>query len=257
VTYFKLLGVALALVLVAVIAVLVLVASGGGDDDEDGSSNLPTASEQPSATFVSGEPTGVQTATAAPTAAPGGPEVALEVPEAGGVVALAAGNYRTSRFQPQAHFALGEGWSANLDTSRFVQLFRGDDPDSNCVCFISPDGVIGDNAGVAEPIPGDGDVDALIDWLTENANLATSNPSSLQVGNLSGRQLDVEVRSDEVEYLAAGGQRFTVVSGERQHLTVLDYNGATLIIAQRSPSAEYNDYFAFVEQLVGGLTFSN
>ena len=102
----------------------------------------------------------------------------------------------------------------------------------------------------------------MIDWLTANANLKTSNPSSLQVGNLSGRQLDVEVQSgvvpvDEVEYLSAGDQRFKVESGERQHLTVLDFRGAPLIIAQRSPAAEYNEYFTFVEQVVGSLTFSN
>ncbi len=257
-TYFKLMGVALAIVVAVIIAALVLIGGSGGGDDDDGGVTPPTATQQPTASLADGGQTTASTPTQAATPGGGGQETALDVPEAGGVVALAPGNYRTSRFRPQAHFSLGEGWSANFDTERLVQLFRGDDPGTNCVCFISPDGVIGQNGGTPEALPGNGTVDDMIDWLTANSDLATSNPSSLQVGSLSGRQLDVEVESgDEVEYLSAGSQRFRVVAGERQHLTVLANGESLLIIAQRSPAAEYNEYFGFVEEVVGGLTFTN
>jgi hypothetical protein len=254
-TYFKLMAGAVVCVLTVIIAALVLIGTSGGGDDDDGA--VPqTATPQPTASFLTRGPTSQPTVTATPI--PAGEESALEVPEAGGVVPLAPGNYRTSRFQPQAHFSLGEGWSANFDTARLVHLFRGDDPNSNCVCFISPDGVVSDNGGADEALPGQGTVDDMIDWLTANESLATSNPSSLQVGNLSGRQLDVEVQSgDEVEYLSAGSQRFKVVAGERQHLVVLANGESLLIIAQRSPAAEYSDYFGFVEDVVGGLTFTS
>lgn len=255
-TYFKLMGVAIVSVLAVIIAALVLIGTGGGGDDDDGGVIPQTATDEPTASFLTGGPTSEPTVAVTPI--PADEETALEVPEAGGVVRLAPGNYRTSRFQPQAHFSLGEGWSANFDTARLVQLFRGDDPDSNCVCFISPDGVVSDNGGAVQALPGQGTVDDMIDWLTANASLTTSNPSSLQVGNLSGRQLDVEVQSgEEVEYLSAGSQRFKVVAGERQHLVVLANGESLLIIAQRSPAAEYSDYFGFVEDVVGGLTFTS
>lgn len=258
-TYFKLVGVAVVVVLGIVVAALIFIGSSDDDGDSNGVGATPLATEPSSTTTGSGEPT-VQPRTASPTPAQGGEEAALEIPEAGGEVTLAAGNYRTSRFQPQARFSVGDGWSASLDTPRLVQLFRGDDPEANCVCLINPDGVVDDNDQVVA-LPGAGTVDDLIEWLTGNSDLATSNPSSLQVGNLSGRQLDVELSDDapgdEVDYLAAGSERFAVKSGERQHLTVLDYRGAPLIIAQRSPADEYSDYFVFVEEIVGGLTFAN
>lgn len=243
-------GVAAAVVLLAV-ALLLIAGSGDGDG---GSTATPQASvtAQASAT-ASATPAG--TGAASPSAT-GGVQTTLDVPEGGGEVALAAGNYRTARFQPAASFSLGEGWSAAFDTARYVQLYRGD-PAGNCVCLVNPDGVVAQNGGGAQALPGGGTVDGLIDWLTGDERLKTSNPSSLQVGRLSGRQLDVESAGGTVEYLSAGSQRFTVKAGERQHLTVLDYRGAPLIIAQRSPAAEYNDYFTFVEQVVGGLTFSD
>lgn len=259
--YFKALMIGGVIALAILVGALVLVSMNGGDGDDGGSTATPSSvTEQPSST--AGGETAAGTATAAPTFAPGSEEVALDVPEAGGSAPLAAGNYRAARFRPEAHFALQDGWSVAFDGARFVHLFRGDDAGANCVCLINPDGVFDDNGGERQPLPGGGTVDDLIDWLTANANLKTSNPSSLQVGNLSGRQLDVEVQSgvvpvDEVEYLSAGDQRFKVVSGERQHLTVLDFRGSPLIIAQRSPAAEYNGYFTFVEQIVGSLTFSN
>ena len=256
--YLKLLLIGAAIAGAVLIGVLVLVAT-SGDDDDHASTATPagSATEQPSST-ADGETTG-GSAASPQASAPGGEEVALDVPAAGGSVPLAAGNYRTARFQPEAHFAVQDGWSAQFDTARFMQLFRGDDANANCVCLINPDGVFEENGGEKQPLPG-GAVDGIIDWLTANANLKTSNPSSLQVGNLPGRQLDVEVRFgvapvDEVEYLSAGDQRFKVTSGERQHLIVLDFRGAPLIVAQRSPAAEYSEYFTFVEQVVGSLTF--
>jgi hypothetical protein len=240
--YFKLLLIGVALAAAILIGALVLVST---SSDDDGTTSTPAAS-----------------ATERPSSTPGGEEAALDVPEAGGSVSLAAGSYRTARFQPEAHFALQDGWLAAFDTARFVQLFRGGDPNANCVCLISPDGIIGEIGGEVQPLPGGGTVDDMIDWLTANANLKTSNPSSLQVGNLSGRQLDIEVQSgvvpvDVVEYLSAGNERFSVTAVERQHLTVLDFRGSPLIIAQRSPAADYNEYFTLVERVVGSLTFSN
>jgi hypothetical protein len=249
VSYRKPLIAALVGALAIAIATLLLIFFVVDDDDEN--HNNGTASPSPSASFV----TRTGRATPSPTARPAGEENPLNVPEGGGVVALAAGNYRTARFQPQAHFSLGEGWSASDDSPRFVRLFRGNDPAANCVCFINPDGVI-DASGSTQTAPAT--VDEMIDWLTGNPRLDTSNPSSLQVGGLSGRQLDVEVAAtagDEVTYLSAGDRQFAVKHTERQHLTVLEYRGKPLIIAQTSPADEYDDFFKFVEQVVGGLTF--
>jgi hypothetical protein len=254
VTYFKLLGIAVVAVLAITIAALIVIAGSGDDSGDGGSGEGPTPAASPSATGYTG-PT-QQPSTPAATA--GGTETSLDVPADGSTVQLVAGSYRTARFRPQAHFALGEGWSAALDTERLVHLFRGQDPASNCVCFINPDGVIRENGAGAEALPGGGSVDGMIDWLTGDGRLVTSNPSSLQVGNLSGRQLTVEAAPGqaEAEYLSAGGQRFRVVAGERQHLTVLASGGGVLIIAQRSPEAEYTQYFGFAEEVVGGLTFT-
>jgi hypothetical protein len=240
------------LVFVAAAVLLLSAASCGGDDD---GTPTPRPTEQPTAQFTF-TPTPEPTAT---SPAPTGAEIALDVPEAGGTVALAAGNYRTSRFQPEARFALGEGWSAAFDTARFLQLYRGGDPAANCICLINPDAVIDPAGGDEKPLPGGGPVDGLIEWLTSNPKLKTSNPSSLQVGNLPGRQLDVQLASGSatVDYLSAGEQTFSVRAGERQHLIVLNFREAPLIIAQRSPAAEYNDYLGFVEGFVGSLSLAN
>ncbi len=237
-------------VIAAVIVVLVLVAT---SEDDDGTVSDSTASASPTFQPGTGSPH-----TAPPTATLSGDLIELAVPEAGGVVALTPGNYRTARFQPEAHFAVPEGWSANRDSQRFLHLFRGGDPDNNCLCLISPDGIV-DEDGTFEPLPFGGTVDGMIQWLTGNPLLSTSNPSSLQVGDLDGRQLTVDLADGDeaVEYLAAGDVRFAVAPGERQHLTVLAYRQTVLIIAQRSPAEEYSGYFGFTEQIVGGITFAN
>jgi hypothetical protein len=227
-----------------------LAAACGGDDD---TSPTPVASGSPSPTAA-----GSATETVGPTATAtrtGGIEGVLDVPAGGGEVALAAGAYRTARFQPEAHFSLEDGWSAAFDTERFVDLYRGEDPAENCVCLISPDGVFDTESGAKTDLPTD-----LVTWLTTNPNLTTSNPSSLQVNGLAGRQMDVELKAGVAAakgtYIAAGDQSFVVKPGEKQHLIVLDYRGKPLIIAQRTPAAEYGAYFPFVESVVGGLTFA-
>jgi hypothetical protein len=251
--YIKALAAGAVIAVVLLVVALVLVASSGGDDNEASATPTATFVGQPSTT---GGPSTAVTGSPTATAEPGGPEAALDVPEAGGTVALQPGSYRTARFQPEAHFSIQDGWSAQFDTARFVQLFRGDDAGANCVCFINPDGVF--ENGAKQALPGAGTVDDLITWLTSNADLKTSSPSSLQVGNLSGRQLDVELKTGTaLDYLSAGEQKFGVKVGEKQHLTVLAFRGAPLIIAQRSATADYTDYFPFVEQVVGGLTFAN
>lgn len=219
----------------------------GGSSATPGATTSPTAEESSTATGTS------RTATAVPT---GGIEGVLDVPVDGGKVALAPGPYRTARFRPEAHFSLQDGWSAAFDTERFVELYRGDDPGANCVCLINPDGVFDPASGAKTALPPD-----LIAWLTSNPNLETSNPSSLQVANIPGRQLDVSLKpgiaASKGQYISAGAQTFSVKPGERQHLVVLDLEGARLIIAQRSPADEYSAYFPFVEQVVGGLTFDS
>ena len=59
------------------------------------------------------------------------------------------------------------------------------------------------------------------------------------------------------DYFAAGDLKIGVKSAERQQLIVLSLRNAPVIIAQRSPAADYTSYLSFVEQVVGTLTFAN
>jgi hypothetical protein len=163
---------------------------------------------------------------------------------------LVAGTYRSSEFIPATTFRLEDGWSLAEDAPGIVYLHIGEVAPANCLCLLAPDSVYDPGTGVAEPPPPD-----YVAWLEEHPLLDTSNPSSLQVGNVPGRQMEVTLLQDAapVPLFAAGDATFTLGPGERSHIIVLDYQGTPVIVAARAPASEFADFFASIEPVVGSL----
>lgn len=232
----------------ALFLALVAAAACGGGDGDGGSSASPGASQSEGS---GGSATATRT---------GGVSQPLNVPPDGGPVPLNPGAYHTTRFAPSAYFAVGEGWSAQFDNERYFSVFQRTEASGRFINLLSPDGVFDPATGGREDLPGT--PDDLTAWIAAHPALETSNPSSLQVGLLSGRQLEVTLAdadaSGPLELLAAGGLNSQAIApGQKLHIVVLDYRGAPLVIVLGAPSAEFGEFFSQAEAVIGSLTFAD
>jgi hypothetical protein len=164
---------------------------------------------------------------------------------------LDAGTYGSVQFQPPATFRVQDGWSLAEDSPGMVHLYRGNEAAANCLCLLVPDAVYDPDTGVPAPPP-----ESYVAWLESHPLLDTSNPSSLQVGNVAGQQMEISLLQDAspVPLFAAGETMFTPGPGDRVHIIVLDYAGTPVIIAARAPAAEFAEFFASIEPVVGSLS---
>jgi hypothetical protein len=175
-------------------------------------------------------------------------EAARDLPGAG---SLDAGTYGSVRFATPATFRLEDGWSLAEDSPEIVHLYRGTEAAANCLCLLVPDSVYDPETGVPAPPP-----ESYIAWLESHPLLETSNPSSLQVGNIAGQQMEVSLLKDAspVPLFAAGETIVTPGPGDRMHVIVLDYSGTPVIVAVRAPAPEFAEFFAEIEPVVGSLS---
>jgi hypothetical protein len=164
---------------------------------------------------------------------------------------LDPGTHASAEFITPATFRLEDGWSLAEDSPGIIHLYRGSEAPANCLCLLAPDAVYDPDTGVPEPPPED-----YVAWLEAHPFLETSNPSSLQVGNVAGQQMEISLLQDAspVPLFAAGETMFTLGPGDRAHIIVLDYSGTPVIVAARAPAAEFAEFFAAVEPVVGSLS---
>lgn len=230
-------------------ACLALLLAACGDDDGG-----PSASVTPGAS-------GGSSATAA-----GGASQPLGVPEEGGPAPLAAGSYHTERLSPAAYFAVGEGWSAQFDSARLLALYRsGVTPEQTLSIIVPEGGVEPDAEGTLTALATPEQFEA---WIVANPRLSVSNPSSLQVGNLAARQMEVSLREDVapgegmppgegLPYLYYDANSFGTLNGYKQHLIIVDYRGTAVVIAVSAPAEQFGELFAVIEPIVGTLAFTD
>lgn len=189
--------------------------------------------------------------------APGGSvAIALDV-SSGDPDPLQPGLYTVRVFKPNPTFRVGDGWAAAVVDTRLVSLSREVSSGTGCFCIIAPDGVVDPISGKEQPLPVD-----LTDWFATHPGLVSTKPSSVQVGNLAARQMEVTVAEGtaltdgELPLLSAGDHTFSLAAAEMGHIIVVDHPSGPLVIGIRAPAGDYADVFRQSETIAGSLTFS-
>jgi hypothetical protein len=171
---------------------------------------------------------------------------------------LAPGTYSVRVFEPNPSCSVGDGWFASVADTRLVALVWNTETDSDCLCILAPDGIFDPASLEKVPLPSD-----LTKWLTANPGIITTNPSSVQVGNLAARQMEVTVaegitlQDGRLPLLSAAEHTYSLAPGEKGHIIVIDHPTGPLVLAIRSPQADYPDYFRQTEIVAGSLTFAD
>jgi hypothetical protein len=192
-----------------------------------------------------------------PATTPGdGVAIALDV-SSGEPDHLQPGLYTVRVFEPNLTFRTGDGWAASVVDTRLVALVRETAAGEGWFSIIAPDGVIDPVSGEEQPSPAD-----LTDWFATHPGLVTTKPSSVQVGNLAARQMEVTVGEGatlvdgQLQLLSGDEHSLFIAPGEKGHIIVIDDPSGPLVIGIRAPADDYADVFRQSETIAGSLTFA-
>jgi hypothetical protein len=192
---------------VGIAAAVALVVGGVGLIRSSAPTTTPTDEGQPTGPpeTVTGETTGTWTGPCADSQDGPPGQVCLGP--------LEEGTYTSRRFEPALAFTVPAGWNNVWDTRGGFRLWapgwsdNGADQGTDCRSGPSPCGYLFDQPGLSvrrDPRPDEGCVDAvdttvgtsaieLATWVANHPAIATEPPSPVEVGGLSGYQLDVSL----------------------------------------------------------------
>jgi hypothetical protein len=198
----------------------------------------------------SGEAAGTTSAPAA------GSTAAASLPTAGPV---AAGDYRTAKFQPALELSLDEGWAMPApELSDVVGLIHTDT--GSLLAFVTPTRVFdpSDDAGtkrVAAP-------EDLTAFLREHPRLKVGPAEPVTVAGASGVGFDMAVRPGRAQKVVgcpgecvsligfSDGGAFGLLRGDRDRVTVLDVGGRELLVFSGGPAGGYAEFNRDVERVL-------
>ena len=171
---------------------------------------------------------------------------------------LAAGEHRSTNFDPALSVQTPDGWENNVDIPAWYEVRHGDHGIilwSEVVAAFRDD-----NCLAAQKTGFGGSVQDWIDYLTSHAGLVTTEPVPVTLGTSTGQSIDISVAPDWKQECPAGsvpevllfiqalGSTQDVYYGDpatnRMHLTFVDVGGRTVVIAAYGP--ESADGFAAV-----------
>jgi hypothetical protein len=118
---------------------------------------------------------------------------------------LAPGGYTSTNFPHRVNYTVPAGWAASWDTSKSYSLerqadfinegrFRSANVGPTIYLFPDPEAAIQDASCNVTTQPGIGSSpEALATWVANRPGIVTSKPTSIAIGGLTGRMVDVKV----------------------------------------------------------------
>ncbi|MDQ4133054.1 MAG: hypothetical protein M3179_07580, partial [Actinomycetota bacterium] len=208
----------------------------------------------------------------APTAAAPTTSLVPAEPFPAGTAPVPAGTYVASRFAPPFGFTLPEGWrSVNGEGLNYLDLAHVDgDPDS-LVTFLRVRQAVDPSTAPAtpeearaamRPAPED-----LVEWLRGHPRLATSEPSPVTKGDLTGTALEA-TPADVYSYPSCGGgaparrcvplfesddDSYFLPEGSRARFHVLSVGDDVLLAVVEAPADRFDAFAPEAERVLSTL----
>jgi hypothetical protein len=174
---------------------------------------------------------------------------------------LRPGEYSSGEYKPTFSFEVGKGWSTYelLPPDGFAISTQGETMVVGFTMFIEEVYKPGTMKVVEAP-------DDLVGWFEHHPYLKTSEPESVTVGGVEGKQIDVTLEAPEDYYGQCGsgdcmdmwqlstGEALWFVEKNKTRLVILDdVQGNTVVIDINTSLSEFNEFMPEAQKVVDSV----
>lgn len=166
---------------------------------------------------------------------------------------LRAGQYRPRLFRPALSFALGDGWqNSRYYADAFALARRLPDGQRGGLSIGNVVEVFEDDERRTVP-PGPA---GFLLFLGALEGIKAQPLESVQVGGLSGTQVDVELTGHErLRLFAAREDVFTLEPGFRSRLIAVEVKGSQVVLVVDAPAATFESFLREADRVLASLRF--